>query len=185
MTQHPQAIDDTRMAYESDLSRLNDLIAGIDIAMLTTRDDDGTLRSRPMGTQSKGEFNGTLYFFTDIRSHKAMEIDEDSDVNVAYSNPAEHQYASLSGVARLTQDQDRLEQHWQPALKTWFPQGLESPYLALLSVEVSKAEFWDAYNKPATLLAMARALITGKQARLGDDKRLNLKRGTSESVRHH
>jgi len=184
MTHHQQDIDATRMSYEQDLARLNELIADIDIAMLTTRDDDGTLRSRPMGTQSKGEFSGTLHFFTDIHSHKTMEIDEDSDVNVAYSNPTSHKYASLSGVARLSQDPEKLEQHWDPALKIWFPQGLESPRLALLSVEVSKAEFWDSYSKPATLLAMAKALITGQQPKMGEDKQLNLKNGTSEPAPH-
>ena len=184
MTQHMQDSGDSRLTYEQDLSRLNDLIADIDIAMLTTRDDDGSLRSRPMGPQSKGEFNGTLHFFTDITSHKTIEVDDDSDVNVAYSNPGSNKYASLSGVARITQDQEKLEQHWNPALKVWFPQGLDDPNLALLSVEVSKAEFWDSYSKPATLLAMAKALITGKQAKMGEDKQLNLKRGTSENVQH-
>ncbi|MDO9453673.1 MAG: pyridoxamine 5'-phosphate oxidase family protein [Stagnimonas sp.] len=184
MTQHMQDSGESRQTYEQDLSRLNDLIADIDIAMLTTRDDDGSLRSRPMGTQSKGEFNGTLHFFTDITSHKTIEVDDDSDVNVAYSNPGSHKYASLSGVARISQDQEKLEQHWNPALKVWFPQGLDDPNLALLSVEVSKAEFWDSYSKPATLLAMAKALITGKQAKMGEDKQLNLKRGTSESAQH-
>jgi len=184
MSQHPQDIDSSRLSYEQDLARLNELIADIDIAMLTTRDDDGTLRSRPMGTQSKGEFNGTLHFFTDIHSHKTMEIDENSDVNVAYSHPGDHKYASLSGVARLSQDPNKLEQHWDPALKIWFPEGLESPNLALLSVEVSKAEFWDSYSKPATLLAIVKALITGQQAKMGEDKLLNLKRGTSETAPH-
>ncbi len=184
MTQYMQDSGDARLAYEADLARLNDLIADIDIAMLTTRDDDGSLRSRPMGTQSKGEFNGTLYFFTDINSHKTVEVGGHDDVNVAYSNPGSHKYASLSGVARLSQDQAKLEQHWNPSLKIWFPQGLDSPNLALLSVEVSKAEFWDSYSKPATLLSMVKSLITGSQAQMGEDKQLDLRRGTSESAQH-
>lgn len=184
MSQFEIESDESRLAYEEDLGRLNALIADIDIAMLTTRDEDGTLRSRPMGTQSKGEFNGTLHFFTDITSHKTIEVDDDRDVNVSYAHPGSHKFASLSGVARISQEQEKLEQHWNPALKIWFPQGLDDPNLALLSVEVSKAEFWDSYNKPATLLAMAKALITGTQPKLGEDKQLDFKRGTSASVPH-
>ncbi|MES2885890.1 MAG: pyridoxamine 5'-phosphate oxidase family protein [Pseudomonadota bacterium] len=184
MTQYMLDSGETASVYEQDLQRLNELIGDIDIAMLTTRDDEGTLRSRPMGTQSKGEFSGTLFFFTDINSHKTLEVEENRRVNVAYSNPGSHKYASLSGRASLTQDQDALAQHWTPALKIWFPQGLDSPNLALLSVEVEKAEFWDSYSKPATLLAMAKALITGQQAEMGEDKQLDLKRGTSVNAAH-
>ncbi len=184
MTQYMQDSGENVSAYEQDLARLNELIADIDIAMLTSRDDDGTLRSRPMGTQSKGEFSGTLYFFTDIDSHKALEVEANRGVNVAYSNPGSHKYASLSGQASLTQDPAQLEQHWNAALKIWFPQGLDDPNLALLCVEVVKAEFWDSYSKPATLLAMAKALVTGKQPQLGDDKQLDLKRCTSAKAAH-
>ncbi len=184
MTQYMQESGAVQSSYEQDLARLNELIADIDIAMLTTRDNDGSLRSRPMGTQSKGEFSGTLHFFTDIDSHKTLELEGSRAVNVAYSNPGSHKYASLSGRARLTQDPAQLEQHWHAGLKIWFPQGLDDPKLALLSVQVSKAEFWDSYSKPATLLAMAKALITGTQADLGDDRQLDIKRGTSANAQH-
>lgn len=184
MTQHTQDSGESRSDYAQDLARLNELIADIDIAMLTTRDDDGTLRSRPMGTQSKGEFSGTLFFFTEIASHKTLEVEENRSVNVAYSNPASHKYASLSGRASITQSQESLAQHWTPALKIWFPQGLDDPSLALLSVEVEKAEFWDSYSKPATLLAMAKALLTGSQAEMGEDKQLDVRRGTSANAAH-
>lgn len=182
MTQYLLDSGEAQSSYEKDLARLNDLIADINIAMLTTRDSDGSLRSRPMGTQSKGEFSGTLHFFTDMDSHKTLEVEDSREVNVAYSNPRSQKYASLSGHARLSQDLAELEQHWHAGLKIWFPLGLDDPTLALLSVEVSRAEFWDSWSKPATLLSMAKALITGTTAKLGDDRQLDLKRGTSNNV---
>lgn len=169
-------------SYEQDLARLGELIADIKIAMLTTRDDDGTLRSRPMGTQSADEFDGTLYFFTNADSHKALEVEDNRAVNVAYSQPGSQKYASLSGNATVTQNRDQLEAHWTPALKVWFPEGLEDPKLALIRVDVSKAEFWDSPSKPVLLLAMAKAAITGTRAEVGDDKQLNLKSGTSRAM---
>ena len=187
MTQYTQDSSESRSAfqsYEQDLARLNELIADIDIAMFTTRDDDGTLRSRPMGTQSKGDFSGTLHFFTDINSHKTLEVEDHRAVNVAYADTGKHKYASLSGAARLTQDLEQLAAHWHASLKIWFPQGLDDPNLALLSVEVTKAEFWDSYSKPATLLAMAKALVTGTQPQLGKDKQLDVQHGTSNEIKH-
>ncbi len=182
MTQHTQDAGERRSSYTEDLARLNELIADIDIAMLTTRELDGSLRSRPMGTQSKGEFSGTLYFFTDIGSHKTLEVESNRQVNVAYADKGSQKYASLSGSARLTQDRAKLAEHWNEGLKVWFPKGLDDPRIALLCVDVIRAEFWDSFSKPATLLAMAKALITGTEAHIGDDKRLDLQHGTSVSA---
>lgn len=170
--------------YELDLARLGDLIADIKVAMLTTRDEDGTLRSRPMGTQSADAFEGTLYFFTDIDSAKIFEVEDSRAVNVSYAEPGSQKYASLSGNASVTQDRDQLEAHWNPMLKVWFPQGLDDPKVALLSIDVVKAEFWDSPSKPAMLFAMAKAALTGTRVDGGEDKQLNLKRGTSATAVH-
>ena len=43
--------------------KLRELIKDIKYAMLTTTEDDGTLRSRPMATLQT-EFDGDLWFFT-------------------------------------------------------------------------------------------------------------------------
>lgn len=182
MNQQMQDTGFTQATFTKDLARLNALIAKIDIAMLTTRDEDGSLRSRPMGTQSKGEFRGTLYFFADIDSAKMSAVEEHRQVNVAYANPGDQQYVSLSGTARLTQDPSQLQSHWNASLKLWFPKGLDDPKLALLCVDVAKAEFWDGDSKPATLLAMAKALIRGTTPQLGEDKKLDLQQGTSIKV---
>ena len=46
-----------------DIQKLCDLIKGIKITMMTTVEEDGTLHSRPRGTQ-EAEFDGDLWFFT-------------------------------------------------------------------------------------------------------------------------
>src|SRR5919205_372923 len=53
-TQRPMAEHDTS---DENIRKLGELIQDIRIAMLTTVDDDGTLRSRPMGTL-KTPFDG-------------------------------------------------------------------------------------------------------------------------------
>ena len=45
----------------NDIKKLGELIKDIRIAMLTTVDEDGSLRSRPMATQD-AEFDGVLWF---------------------------------------------------------------------------------------------------------------------------
>ena len=64
--------------------------------MLTTVDEDGTLRSRPMGTQEI-EFDGDLWFFTADPSGKSAEVREHQQVNVSYADPGSTRYVSVSG----------------------------------------------------------------------------------------
>jgi hypothetical protein len=52
-----------------DFAHLKELIENIEIAMLTTTDTDGTLRSRPLQTVGV-EDDGTLWFFTSQSSPK-------------------------------------------------------------------------------------------------------------------
>src|SRR5688572_13578018 len=126
-----------------DVKKLAKLIKGIKVAMMTTRDDDGTLRARPMQTQNE-EFDGTLWFFTQASSHKVVEVDHEHQVNLTYAEPSENRYVSVSGTATLVRDKAKIDQLWSPALKAWFPEGKDDPEVALLRVDVAKAEYWDA-----------------------------------------
>lgn len=70
------------MANPDDLNKLQSLIKDIKFAMMTTATSDGTLRSRPMATQTE-PFDGTLWFFTDDHSAKVHEILQDTHVTSA------------------------------------------------------------------------------------------------------
>ena len=153
------------MAHESersDVEKVRDLIKGISFAMLTTVDEDGSLRSRPMQTQ-EAEFNGELWFFTSASSPKVGEVQSDQRVNVSYSDPDDNRYVSLSGTATLVRDREKIKELWKPVLKAWFPDGQEDPDLALLRVKVEKAEYWDSpSSKVVQLIGFAKAIVTGK-----------------------
>jgi general stress protein 26 len=146
----------------SDLQKLGELIKGIRIAMLTTVDDEGCLHSRPMANQDDG-FDGTLWFFTDANSAKVHELARDRHVNLSYSDPGENRYVSVSGTASVSRDRAKMKELWSPLHKAWFPDGLEDPNIALLRVEVDKAEYWDSPSSAVVrLYGFAKALATGK-----------------------
>jgi len=148
---------------QDNIKKLHDLIKDIRFAMLTTVEDDGTLRSRPMATQ-EFEFDGDLWFFTSADAAKVKEAQHDRHVNVSYSDPHNQKYVSVSGKAELVSDRAKIEDLWNPLFKAWFPDGLDDPNLALLKVNVDKAEYWDSpSSKVVRLLGFAKALATGKQ----------------------
>jgi general stress protein 26 len=161
------------MAMQNDVEKLAKLIKGIEVAMLTTRDDDGTLRSRPMQTQDRA-FDGTLWFFTQASSHKVDEVGREHRVNLSYADPAHNRYVSVSGTANLVRDRAKIDELWSPVLKAWFPKGKDDPEVALLRVEVSQAEYWDAPSSTIVKLAgFAKAVLTGREYRPGDNEKLN------------
>lgn len=148
---------------EQDIKKLAELLEDIQFAMLTTVDEEGCLRSRPMATQ-KMEGDGTLWFFTELNSGKVAELERDHHVNVSYAAPNDNKYVSVSGTARVVRDTDKAKELWNPLLKAWFPNGPEDPNAGLLRVDVEKAEYWDAPSSTAVqLIGFAKALVTGKR----------------------
>jgi general stress protein 26 len=156
-----------------DVKKLAKLIKGIRVAMLTTRDDDGTLRARPMQTQEQ-EFDGTLWFFTPASSHKVIEVGHEHQVNLSYADPGDNRYISVSGTATLVRDRAKIDELWTPVLKAWFPQGKDDPDVALLKVDVAKAEYWDSPSSTLVkLVGFTKAVLTGQQYRPGENEKLN------------
>ncbi len=159
-----------------DVQKIAQMIKGIDFGMLTTVDDDGTLRSRPMSANGNVEFDGDVWFFTYGESHKVLEAQHHPQVNVAFSDPKKQTYVSLSGTAALVRDKAKVEELWEPSLKAWFPQGIDTPDIALLKVTAHQAEYWDAPGSAvAHVLGLVKALATGETPKVGEHENVSLK----------
>lgn len=162
---------------DESIQKLWSLIKEVQFGMLTTVDQDGKLRSRPMATQ-KVEFDGTLWFFTYGASPKAQEIQHDQVVNVSFANPNDNTWVSVSGTAQISRDRQKMEQLWNPILKAWFPKGLDEPDIALLKVDVTAAEYWDAPSNPVVqLYGFVKSQVTGSPPSPGDHDKIDLERG--------
>ena len=146
------------------LRKLNELIKGVRIAMLTTIREDGMPHSRPMATQSM-ETDGDLWFFTGWSTHKTHEIENNPRVNLAYANPDGNTFVSVSGAGSLLRDRKKAEDLWNPLYKAWLPKGLDDPELALLKVTIEEVEYWDSPSSAMVQLAgFVKSVVTGKRA---------------------
>ncbi|WP_375489965.1 pyridoxamine 5'-phosphate oxidase family protein [uncultured Jatrophihabitans sp.] len=146
------------MADQDGRDKVIDLVGRAHSAMLTTMTSDGRHVSRPMGVQ-KTEFDGDLWFFAYDDSDKATQIQEHPQVNVALANDSKSEWTSISGTAEIVHDRAKAETLWAKPLEAWFPQGLDTPNLALIKVHADTAEYWDAANsKVKQLLGMRRAI---------------------------
>ena len=162
-------------ADDAHLRHALELIARIGTGMLTTRDRDGHAVSRPVATLRAGAFDGNLWFFTSVASHKASEVRARPQVNVAYASPRDNRFVSVSGLASVRRDRRRIAALWTPAQRVYFPGGPDHPDLTLLRVRVATIEYWDG---PASLvgraLRFAVAAATGNADATGDNRTLAL-----------
>lgn len=139
---------------QDDVRQLGELIRDIKVAMLTTEDDSGDLRSRPMVTQQR-DFDGDLWFFTDASSPKVAEVSHHQAVNVAYADPEHERYVSVSGRAELVRDRAKIKELWNPVYEAWFPKGVDDPNIGLLKIHVAKAEYWESPGSAVVHLGFA------------------------------
>lgn len=128
-----------------DAIKLSELIDHIEIAMLTTWHEDGSLNSRPM-RKTRGEFDGSLWFFTHHDTEKVFDVKKEQQVNLVYVDPDDEVYVSISGTATVVEDKEKMTELWTSKLSNRFPDGIDDPNIALLKVTVKKAEIWDSPN---------------------------------------
>lgn len=162
------------MSQESDFQKLREMIKDIDLCMLTTVDESNDLHSRPMSTNGDVDESGNIWFFTSSNSHKASEIERNPNVNVSFIDSDQQHYISVSGTAELVRDKAKIKDLWKPVLKAWFPDGPDQPDVALLKVNIKKAEYWDTPSSTvAQAISFVSAIFSGKQVELGENKKLD------------
>lgn len=154
-----------------DLDKLGGLIEDSDVAMMVTLDEDDRLVSRPM-SPLKMDTDGVLWFFTDKHSDKVPQIDR---VNLSFSDEGDSIYVSVAGHGEISNDRSLIQELWTPFMKPWFPDGVESPNLALLKVTPQTVEYWDStHNKMVRMFAIAASVIASKPIGMGEHGKLTL-----------
>jgi general stress protein 26 len=146
-------------------AKVHELIKDAKIAMLTTVSTEGQLVSRPMATQ-QAEFEGDLWFFAESDSPKVDDIARDPRVNVAYSSV---NIVSLAGTATVVRDVAKKRELWDANAAAWFgDKDAEDPSVVLIKVAAETAEYWDTPSRPATLVKVVKAKLTGSRPDAGE-----------------
>lgn len=155
----------TASQSNASLAHVAQLIDRIPIAMLATLDANGALASRPMAALEMDD-SGALWFFTDAHSSKVEQL---RVANLSFTDAAHGTYVSLSGRGELDTDRGHIERLWTPFAKPWFPDGPDSPNLALLKFTPDSADYWDAPNsKMVRAFGVIASVVAGKPIAMGE-----------------
>ncbi|KAJ3489021.1 hypothetical protein NLI96_g2411 [Meripilus lineatus] len=174
---HPELDPYTAKATNDDLSPqekiegLHSIVKRVKTGMLTTHSSDGHLHSRamtPAGPISPTQ--ASLVFITNNASSKSDEIKHDAHVNVSFYDENTTNWASYCGIAKQSQDKDKIAKHWSPTTAAWFGDlgdGIHKgdqndPRVALIEVVPTEIKYWIS-----TRTALGRAVEIGVSAVTG------------------
>lgn len=162
------------MNTHATLERLDELVDGERLVMMTRWTSDGLLHSKPM-TVLQHDVGGSFWFF--IKSDPLQPDDEVQyrHVNLAFSHPDKGRHVSMAGQGRIVRDRRLIQAMWTAAAKPWFPEGPDAPDLALLEIVPTHAEFWDGpSNGLSRALALAASIAAGRPVGLGEHGEVDL-----------
>lgn len=159
----------------SELERFYSLVDEIEIAMMTTRRKDGHLESRAMATQKRAS-GADLWFVAADGSGKTRDIAADPHVNLAYYKDRTREWISVSGVATLSRDREKIQELYEPDWKIWFTDEgdprhgtADDPRLVLIGVEVHAATLLEVNKpRPVVFYEMVKSLVTGDTPEIGE-----------------
>lgn len=163
-----------QLSVAEGIKKIGELIKDIRICMMTTAAPDGSFDSRPMATQ-KTEFDGTVWFLTRHESGKVHEVENDAHISLLYADPSKKDYVAVKGRAHISTDRTKIHELWNPMFKAWFPDGEDDLHIAVLKVEVTEAQYWEASSNSILFgMKYLAAAATGGKIRVGETGKVTL-----------
>ncbi|MES1255920.1 MAG: pyridoxamine 5'-phosphate oxidase family protein [Acidobacteriota bacterium] len=164
--------EDRKVHLEGDdaIAKVRALLPKFHSAMMVTHAGTGDVHVRPLALQGDtSTFGGVLWFFTDVRSRKVQESSNRSPVSLTFQSDGDSAYLHLVGTATVTHDIPKMRELYSPLLRTWFPEGLDDPFLTLMKFEASGGAYWESPGGMLQVLAsFAKASLTGKPSGGGE-----------------
>ena len=162
-----------------ELQKFYELIDDIEIAMMTTRRPDGHLESRAMANQKRAS-GADLWFVSADGTAKLRDIASDPHVNLSYYKDRTREWISVSGIASISRDRQKIRELYAADWKIWFPEEgdprhgtADDPRMVLIGVDVHVAVFLDVNKpQPIVLYEVVKGWLTGSEPELGEMHRI-------------
>ena len=150
------------LQQEEAINKFKKLAQEVNICMFITNTNEEKEHTRPMATIDVDD-DGTLWFYTDIRSIKVEEVTMDKQVHLTYAHPGKESYMDVWGTSSIVTDRALIKEKWSPVVKAYFPGGADDPNVALMKVRPTSVYYWESETgKMVQFLKMAVAAVTGK-----------------------
>ncbi|MBU8540135.1 pyridoxamine 5'-phosphate oxidase family protein [Falsiroseomonas tokyonensis] len=126
----------------------------IDFTMLTTRTEGGALATRPMSNNGEVEYRGDSFYFSWDSARLVRDIEADPMVGLSFQGQSiagllgkPPLFVAVQGKGRIIRDRAAFAEHWSEDLDRWFPQGIETPGVAMIHVRATRIHYWDGEDQ--------------------------------------
>ena len=126
----------------------------------------GSSGARPMSVQQVDD-SGSLWFLSADDSHKNEEMTRDRSVTLYFQGSAHSDFMVLHGDASISRDKAKIDELWEPVIKTWFTEGKDDPRITVIRVAPSDGYYWD--TKHGTAIAGVKMLVGAAIGKTLDD----------------
>ncbi len=148
------------------LTKLRGLLAHFSTAFMAIT-SHGHTRARPIGVVGNSEdFDGTLWFITDRRSHEVSAITGGAETTLLFQSEERGSYAHIRGRATIVDDRQKLATLCTPEQRTGLPGDLADRDMTLIRFGVADADYWDDHNSTARqAVGFFQSVVTGRPGR--------------------
>jgi len=165
----------SNLENEKAFAKMKEIAESIGTCMFCTKLSGAPFNARPMSV-GKVDEEGKFWFISSSESNKNMEIQQNDNVQLIFSDPSSSRFLSVYGEADIFTDSKSIDEAWTPVAKAWFTEGKDSADLTVIKVHAVYAHYWDTKDgKMVSLLKIAAAAITGRQMDGGIEGELTVK----------
>ena len=152
---------------EKAVEQIKEIVKKAQTCFLCTAFGSGESKgTRPMNVRHVDD-RGHLWFLSASDSHKNQEIARDPSVQLFFQGSAHSDFLHLRGTASISKDRAKIQELWNPVLRTWFTDGIEDRRITVIEVAPTEGYYWD--NKHGNAVAGIKMLIGAALRKTLDD----------------
>lgn len=154
--------DQQNLTNEDAIKKMKEMAEDIKICMFCTYDTQQVMQTAPMSA-SEIDDDGTFWFLSTNESTRNADIQNNPATDLIFANPGTSSYLSVRGRSEVIYDKQKLDDLWNPIVKTWFTEGKDDPRISIIRFTPEEAYYWDTKNgKMVSFLKIAVGAVLGK-----------------------
>lgn len=145
------------------IEKIKELAEKAETCLFCTKIETGkAFSTRPMSAQQVDD-EGNIWFLSDKASTKNMELKNDDHVQLLFNESKHSGFLSLYGKASVLYNKQKIEELWEPIIKTWFKGGVDDPNISVIKVTPEEGYYWDTkHGRIVALAKMLTSMVSGK-----------------------
>jgi general stress protein 26 len=163
--QQPEEIRENLRGLDA-VAKIQEIVGKSPNCFFSTMAPNGLTDTRPMNVRQVDPA-GNLWFLSACDSHKNEELGTNPVVELYFQGSPHSDFMHLKGPATISRDRSKIEELWEPAIRTWFTEGKDDPRITVIKVEPIEGYYWD--TKHGNAIAGIKMIIGAAIQKTLDD----------------